>query len=296
MNRKVIFACVILGALATGGWQQIRLSQSRNALTRTRTDLAAAQERIATARERLSVIEAEIGSQKREQNRLTVELAKARQQHRKQFPESEWTTPPNFLPEWNPDSPFVWVNKEIAPQLQLSPFTESGELDPGVLQVLAVDNPASVKLNERLRQFYRPREELELATATHSDAHLPGATSEEGEKLTIIVRAEADQSDELKNEFASILREGLGEQRAGLVIDAGKPWIAAALANFGKEPKTISLVRLSDGRFGVSRRCGTDWESMTCPADVAQRVIPTHLLPLFDGLFKSASESAGVPR
>lgn len=200
----------------------------------------------------------------------------------KEAPDSLWTEPPAELPDWNPDSPFVWLRKDILKTLPLSTFNDRGDFDSELAEILALAPAESSALGAKVSAMVADYRAGEQARAKLTTNHLPGI--ENGEKVTIEVPAlEEAERKQLEARFKSALDTHLGPQRAEIVGDRAASWVADRFADFGKETKTISVVRHPDGSYNVSTRWGSSWMSVGGRLKLEDQV-PAHLLPSFASL------------
>jgi hypothetical protein len=281
-------------AIALGIWIpfQVRLARAHRLLDDLRKQVVATDNRTAAARKALEMSRRELKTENARRERIAMDLATAEKALGKVDPETRWTTPPPTLPEWNPDSPYVWLRKEMVPRFPVEAFNEEGELSPEIAYVLMVDPKTLQTLNTKLKGYLAEYRALEVAKAERSDEHLPGVANEKGEKLTIRVQPLPEEGGRIKQQFENDLVNALGEQRATMVKQVSETWIDSQFAQFGAEPKTISIVRRSNGYFGLSTKSGSSWFSTAGTAAMILRQIPPHFRPLFTTFLEPATAKA----
>jgi hypothetical protein len=210
------------------------------------------------------------------------DLSKAQHALDEKYPDARWTTPPTSLPDWNPESPFIWLRKEMVPRFPVQAFTDTGELQAEIPYVMTIDAGTTRALNEKLKRLLAEYRALEVAKAERTEEHLPGIAGEKGDKLTIRVSSLPVEGAQIRQQFESALTDALGEQRATLLQQVSSTWLDIQFARFGTEPKTISLLRRPGGDFNISiKTAGGNWSSMGGPARIVKHQIPPHFLPLF---------------
>jgi Mlc titration factor MtfA (ptsG expression regulator) len=78
--------------------------------------------------------------------------------------------PPVTWPEWNPESPYVWLRKEMLPRLQVPIISEQGEVLDSAALVLCLDPAARSELNQQLKRLLAEHRALELTGAEVTDS------------------------------------------------------------------------------------------------------------------------------
>jgi hypothetical protein len=291
---RTVVLLVIAIALVIGIPSQIKLSRARHALAEARAQLVGLNQQLAQEQSLLEAAREEFRTQDADRNRTIVEVAKAEKELARIDPESRWANPPATSPEWNPDSPFVWLHKDILPRLPVSPFTEDGAIQPEAASVLTLDDVTQRTLNEQLTRVLEEYRALEVAKAERTDEHLPGIANQKGEKLTVRVQPLPLEGARLKVQFENALHDAVGEQRASLLIQSGETWIDSQFAQFGSEPKIVSVIRHPGGSYNVSIKSGGSWFSTGGPANLMLSQIPPNLRPMFTELFQDGATGSAV--
>ena len=104
--------------------------------------------------------------------------------------------------------------------------------------------------------------------------------------MTIRVRPLPQEGLRVKQEFATALRDALGEQRAALLMQSGEPWMEEQFGGSGAEPtKIISVIRHPGGSCNISVKSGYSRMSVGGPEPKVRDHIPPHLRHLFGGFW-----------
>jgi hypothetical protein len=189
-----------------------------------------------------------------------------------------------------PESPYVWLRKDILPSFPFRPFGGNGALDPSFGSLLVAEPEQVTALNRKLTGLIHDYQALEVARAAPTDDHPPGTGGAGGNTLTIRVPPLAEEAARLKHDFETTLRIGLGEQRAVLVLQAASDWFDSQFSKDGSLPKTYSVVRHPDGSFNVVVGAGGSWLSVG-ELDSFEEFIPAHLQSIFAALKADAADS-----
>ncbi len=291
---------LLIATIAAGLWipRQIKMVRDRRWIREAQSQLTVSHDRVTAATEALESAQRALRAANDEHDRVLAAVAKAGRLAAAKDPDARWATPPASLPEWNAESPYVWLRKEMVSRLPMSPFTEDGQLRPEVGYVLVVDPAVQRDLNNQLKQLLSDYRALEVAKAEQIDEPLPGIYGEKNQIVTIRVQPLVEEGARVKQQFEAALIGSLGAQRAELLLKAGDTWIGSEFAQFGAEPKIISVVRHSADSYNVSIKTGNNWISTGGPAKAVKDQIPPHLRPLFGEWFDegdTASPAKGNP-
>jgi hypothetical protein len=290
--RLVIILISLVLASIIALRNQSGISAKRAQIAQCQAKLEALKAESATLREELAAIQVRLQKESAARNATVTSLAAEVRKRSEVDPESLWANPPSALPDWDNESPYVWLSKEILPSLPIVAFSKDGELDPTVAAMLTLSPSETRELNHKLRTTLEKYRALESAGAEISTNHLPGIQSFPGEKLTIVVNPLPDEGDRLKEEFSSAIKSHLGEQRSGLALHLARYWLSEQFSHQGAEPKTISAVRHGDGRFNLSIQ--TAGSSMSTGGHLNfEDYVPAHLLPYFTA-FQEADKAPAV--
>jgi hypothetical protein len=267
--------------------QRHRLVQSRLALADAKAQRVRLDERIATATAALESTRRQLHGQRTRRTETLAAAAKVEQALAPVDPESQWVAPPDTWPDWNDESPYVWLRKETLPKVGVKVFTDDGELRPEVASVLMANAEQQRALNTAAPRLLAEYRALEVANAERTDEHLPGIAGD-GLKMTIRINPMPEEGARLKQEFETALRSELREQRADLVMKLSEGWLDSQFSRFGQVPKAISVIRHPDGTFNVNIRSGFSSTSVGGTPTIDE-YIPPHLLPLFSDLMDQAA-------
>jgi hypothetical protein len=191
-------------------------------------------------------------------------------------PESRWASPPPILPRWEQPSPFIWIEKKALTSLPIPTFSDRGNLNPSLAQVLLISPEKQRDLNRKIAGLLADYQTQESARAALSTNHLPGIQN--GSAITLrIPPLPEEEKEKFKNTFAATLHDELGAQRAQIVSSLSQSWMNEQFSDFGRDEKVISAVRHPDGTYNVSRGAGgSTWMSVGGQRDLSGN-IPPHL-------------------
>ncbi|MDB6017250.1 MAG: hypothetical protein JWR19_1739 [Pedosphaera sp.] len=294
-RKTILIALVLLAALGVGIPQQMKLNQELRALAEARGERIDLDARVAAATAALAGVREELRAEKGSRKQVMGAVAEAEQAMVKVSPESRWAVAPANLPDWNAESPYVWLRKEMLPKLPVEVFTKNGELQPEVAMVLAASGSQQGALNAKLTRLLGDFHELQVAKAQRIDEHPPGIAGEEGIKVTVRVEPLREEGGRLKQEFEAALSDELGAQRADMLTQTAESWLDSQFSQFGMEPMIISMIRHPDGSLNVSIKSGGS-SMFTSGRRSIEQNIPAHLLPMFaEVLEQKDSASASQP-
>jgi hypothetical protein len=269
---------------------QVNLNRDREAIVEAKAQLRALREQAAAAKNALVTAQQEFATQEADRIRAVIELAKTEKEFANIDPDSRWSEPPANLPDWNSDSPYVWLSKEMIAGLSLSSFNDSGGLDPQYGAILAVDPKTQTTLNAELRKLVADFRKLQATKAERTDDHLAGIAGQEGEKFTIRVQPLPEDGVRFKTQFEAALKNAMGEQRAKLVMETGEHWIDEEFSQYGTEPKIISVLRRPNDTYNLSIKSGGSWfNTGGIRVDALQQQIPANVRSLFQEFFEEKS-------
>lgn len=203
-------------------------------------------------------------------------------------PDAQWNAPPSTLPDWNPTSPYVWIQKSLLPEIPVQPFEDTGLLQSGLGPILALDPQRERALNETLSRLVADARALEAASALLSSEHLSGIADQPGEKLTLQVPGQSAAARQLRSQVESALRTELGESRSELVLHWGKAWLEEQFER--SAASTYSVVRHPDATYGIRIETGSSGMSVG-GSDAFINYIPHHLRPWFESLQNPSATS-----
>jgi hypothetical protein len=155
--------------------------------------------------------------------------------------------------------------------------------------MLAISPDESAKTSRALQQLVKDFRAHEVAKAGRTIEPPSEKHPERGPKITITVPPLVDEGKQIQSAFESMLRSNLGDQRAGLMMQAGADWIAKEFSAFGAKPKTITAERSQTGRYQISIQSGGYWTSVGGVPSLNDYV-PPHLRPFFAPLVDEVVE------
>ncbi len=291
-SKAALVLLIVLAGLGVWMVQQARLNRLRSALAQTHSQQLRLGERTDALMAELGSAHAELLAAKASRTRADADVAALEQQLAKIDPEIRWALPPTTLPDWNAESPYVWLRKDMLPRLPVSVFTDTGEINSEVALVLTADAKQQQRLNATLARLLSDYRALETAQAHRTEDHLPGIAGQDGLKTTVQVDPMPEQGAQVRKQFESALRDELGRQRADLLLQTGEAWLESEFSSSGTEPKTISVIRHPNGSYNISIKSGGSWLSTGGPAQVVTNQIPARFLPLFSDVLEPVAEQA----
>lgn len=158
MKIRLLILCLL--TISAG----ILLVRTQTRLTAGRAELAGGQSRIERlhheineTRRELAEIESAIKAQHRARRSAELAMADHKRAGEKISPEARWVQPPSTLPDWNAESPYIWISKETLAKLpvNLGPFLSNGQMPEAVAEVLAIDEETRRKLSHAASQLLR---------------------------------------------------------------------------------------------------------------------------------------------
>jgi hypothetical protein len=293
-NRWTVVLVVMLAASWVALWQGLRWRAARVRVARLARQATDVGDRLAALRvamqRRTSQLEALRGRNAADAARLGREglaeqLAAAAE---------VWNTPPVRLPDWNPGSPFVWVNKTSLPSLHVKVFEEDGTMAPEFAAVIGLAPADQRRIHDALAQTLESFHAQERARAVVEGGPRAQAVKEAPESLTLRIPADADEGAPFRSRALAALLTELGEDRGRVVAQAAEGWLASSFDSGSTEPRTISVRRLPDGTFAVNVESPSSKMSVS-GADSAEIYIPPYLRSLFDPLLGPAGRSVAPP-
>ena len=214
-----------------------------------------------------------------ESESMVAELAQVARRRSQASAEAVVTsTPlPNKLPTWNPESPYIWLEKPLLKGLSFVVFGLDGSLSPPGLEFLALQPGEANPLSESLKRLVIEHKRLEASRSRVVQEHLPEIANDPGPKFTLRIDPVTEVSMGLRTEAEAVLTEHLGVQRMKLFNGA----IADGLSKlFGKQPlgaRTLSFVRIPNGLFMVADQQGDSETSRDCCFPDIRQKLPEHL-------------------
>jgi hypothetical protein len=279
MKKSAFVLLIFLAALALWIPSRWKLLDTRRALLQSEARLAQLRGRLAADEATLDLARRARDTQNKARAQALAAVSQSQEAAAKLDPESRWANPPASLPDWNSQSPYIWVPKDFLPRLQPLVFEKYGGMTREAASVLALDDPARRALDNQLRQALADYHALQVSNAQTSDQSLPDANAD-GPVVTVQIPAMPEEGTAFLDQIQQILQQNLGAQRAGLVTNAAADWLDNLS---GQRPTVVSVTRHPDGNWGVCIRSanGSQTSSSGIPSSYAATMLPDYLLPLF---------------
>ncbi len=154
-KKTIVILGIVLAAAAIWVPRQIALVQARRGLDGLRAQQAAVAQQLAADDQALEEAQRKLEAEVNERNRHVAAVARVEHELKEEHPETRWVDPPSQWPEWNPESPYVWIRKEIIPKLPVTAFTDDGSLRPEVGLVMTINPVEMQRLNHTLSDLLR---------------------------------------------------------------------------------------------------------------------------------------------
>jgi hypothetical protein len=283
---------LLLAAISILSWlpaRQARNRQLQAAVAALRSARGDCQSRITQNTAELASVTEQLRQLRAQSKESLSRAGKLKQELLAAGPENMWATPPASPLEWDPDSPYIWLRKDSLSDLPITCFAANGELLPQVATVLCVEPATQQAINTQLRELLTQYHALEVANAEPWSDHLPGESAGD-KKVSIRIKPLEDQGSGLKQQFANLLRNDLGEQRANLILQS-TDWFDSRDNGLASEPKIYTAARTTDGRYRVTVKSASSWFSTSGFKNLGDYV-PAHLLPMFSELTGAAPAAA----
>lgn len=165
------------------------------------------------------------------------------------------------MPNWNPESPYIWLEKPLLKGLSFVVFGLDGSLSPPGLEFLALQPGEANPLSESLKRLVIEHKRLEASRSRVMQEHLPEIANDPGPKFTLRIDPVTEVSMGLRTEAEAVLTEHLGVQRMELFNGA----------------RTLSFVRIPNGLFMVADQQGDSETSRDCCFPDIRQKLPEHL-------------------
>ena len=287
-SRIIVVLLLGVPALLMGLRQASNQSRAEARLTEELARLGTLREAIAASELAVRETRAEARSQSSARDRALASLRTLEQAASSANSESRWVEPPSQLPDWNAESPYVWLEKESLPWLPIRPFVEDGILDSSVAELLKVEPDQRSAISAKIRALSGEFRKLETAHTRVTTNHPPGLNGP-GKKITIEVEPLPHEGAQIREEMAAFLRDTVGHQRAELLLGMGRLWLDKHFNDFGAASKTIGVIQHPNGTQNISIRSGMMWMSTAGPRVIEDHV-PSHLRHFFDPMGPTNAE------
>ncbi|MEY2788311.1 MAG: hypothetical protein RLZZ34_1454 [Verrucomicrobiota bacterium] len=214
-----------------------------------------------------------------ESESMVAELAHVARRRSQALAEAVVTsTPlPNKMPTWNPESPYIWLEKPLLKGLSFVVFGLNGSLSPPGLEFLALQPGEANPLSESLKRLVIEHKRQEASRSRVVQEHLPDIANDLGPKFTVRIDPVTEVSLGLRTEAEAVLTEHLGLQRMELF---NGPITDGLSKLFGKQSlgaRTLSFVRIPNGLFMMVQQQGDSETSRDCCFPDIRQKLPEHL-------------------
>jgi hypothetical protein len=260
--------------------------EGAQSLTVLKTKLHAVEQAISAARSAVNQSKNRLAETNRRNEILLSWLRHGEKELARVDPESLWVNPPAALPEWNPDSPYVWIPKAKLTVFPLTAFEADGSLKPEIGTLFTLPPDAQSQLNARLTRAVADYRTVEREHVERIDEHFAGVAEGEGPKVTLRVNPIPEEGRRLRLEFEAALSDALGRERSDLARELSSYWFDST---FGEETaKTISVARNASGTYRITVKTQNVWRS-TGGNPRLDGFVPQHLQPMFMELLDASN-------
>ncbi len=291
-RKRSLVLLIFSAALILWMVRESEINEARRYIQKNQAELVKLTNYVLSAEENLESLRAELRDAKRRRDESLVAVHDARQQLFKDSPESRWVTPPNDLPAWIEESPYIWLRKDRLDVLSVQPFNNDGTLRGEMLTVLVTTPEQNAALANRLPALLNEYRVMEASKARYLDKPLSGI--ENGTIKTVSLEPIPEEGATIKKRFEAALRETVGSQRADLILRLSEPWLDEQFGQTGAA-RTISVVRHPDGEYNLSIKGKNNWFSCGVPKRFAglqfKDHIPPHVLPMFADIIPELDEN-----
>jgi hypothetical protein len=286
--KKLPLVTLIFASAGLVWWtQNASWKANEKALQQSRERLESLRERAQAAEMAVSKASAEQNSQNQIRLATSTSLRAAQRDLAAKDPASQWAEPPAHWPEWNPNSPYIWVRKESLPSFRPAVFTQSGGISREAADVLAIDDSLRNSINAQLQTALSNYRAAELTNAEVTTK--PSKDNASISEITVKIPPPADEGAVFQNTVTQILQQNLGDQRAGLITNAASSW----LSGFSSGNQTaITVSRLGGGNYQLSMEMpnGSSSSYGGLPGSNVQMILPSYVLPLFNDFFAQSPD------
>lgn len=187
-----------------------------------------------------------------------------------------WAKPPDSLPEWNLNSPYIWLSKDSLTKLPIPALGSRGSIDGSMAELFGIPPELAKDLNAATAEVFRRLESLEseLATAT--------TPSEKPNSLQLQIQIPTAAMSELKSSFEEAFHRFLGPQRAEIILGLGRSWSDEV---FSLE-KSFTVTLLPGDTYEIASSGGGIYRSFGGTSSL-DGLLPSHLTARFKAHFDS---------
>jgi|GEM_PF-1343022 len=210
--KTIIILLAILIGLAIWAPRQMRLNETRVKLAQIKFQLDEIVQKQTEARNHMASLQISLKHSQQSAESLKNKLTQAQNTLDKIHPESLWAEPPAQWPDWNTNSPYVWIQKSTLNNLYLSPFSKNGKLSSSAAEILDIPKNELDSMNEKLHDLVKQSHQYQ----SDRTEIVPEESSKD--KITLKIDSLGDEGKRLENEFKNTLNMTMGEQRADLLL------------------------------------------------------------------------------
>jgi hypothetical protein len=296
ISRKQILTSTAVALAIAWVPGALRLRALRREMAEVSQTLAETQREVTDAEGRLAQRRRQVATSAEQRDQLLASAALTEKALAQSDPESRWASPPGGEQRWNPESPYVWLNKEALKNLPLSPliFDGDGELGDRIAGILGVDDATYSRLNQKLSAIVKDYRTASVGNVKTLTELPPDIANVDGEKLAIEVVPQPKENGRYQEAFTAAIRENLGPERSELILSIAGQWLTSEFNLSDGNPTTIGVVRHADGSYKISTRTGGSFLQLDGARTLVD-YIPAHLLPFFQKLDNGVTSKSGGP-
>lgn len=281
ITAALLMGCLVL--LRTG----IESSRLRRNLLPLEGQVLAASNQLAIVRSSVDSRRQDLASKTAESDSVVAELAEVA--HRRPQPSTDAvvsSTPlPDELSRWNPESPYIWLEKPLLKRMSFPVFGLDGSLSPPALEFLALQPGEANRLNESLKRLLTEHQRQETSRSRVVQEHLPNIANDPGPKFTLRIEPSTEVSVDLRTKAEAALMEHLGAQRMELFNGPITDVLSKLFGVQPFQPRTLSFIRNPDGMFMLADQRGDSEIAVACCFPDIRWNLPEHLHHLISADF-----------
>lgn len=274
---------VILAAMVFGWRRQVAIKDLRESLAHIHYEELSLRSEVQRTEEELARLRVEDATERTQFQNLAARVANlAGQKVDLDLNETHdrWNLPPEGVSSWDPASPYVWVEKDLLPQLPLQSFDSHGNLDAATASALVIEPEQLNEMHRQLHGLMDEFQQIEAAHATRVEEEGSEFISEQPHTLTVRVEFPLDAFEDLRRRFQETLAGFLGTQRAELLVRLAQNGQAFPLGQPAPSPRTFTVTREEDGQFRLIVR--SEFVNMSVSgSDAVDQYVPEHLREVF---------------
>ena len=284
MKTVLLALAILLAALGVGWHRHQHVKHTRAILAAARAELAQAAAQREEGVEELEALRSEASAERAQRDVALAAIAVSSRQRAAPLQELAWEKPPAGRVEWDPASPYVWLSKARLARFAVSTFHPDGTLTEELCGLLDIQPAARQAIERELRRILEEWRAGEVTRAVRSTEHPPQlrAGAGKGQPVTLRVTPDPNLSGQLREQFAAVLRQKLGEQRASMINGLAETALNAEFgAPLGTQEAKVYSVQSDGRRFNVVYENIGGGSGMTVTEDW-RPLIPLHLQGVFE--------------